>query len=147
MEFAAVDTALVASGAFLMLGLVSGTWKYAHIARSRDAVAPMYVDITHRSSLMYSFACLVLWAMAARSSFSDGLNLAAVIVSVAFYAAAVLTYVVHGVLRDTDNQLAVPHRLGNRTLAPWLVRGFMISLVIGEIGGAGVLFAGLIAGL
>jgi len=35
-----------------------------------------------------------------------------------FFAAAVLGYVIHGALRDTDNQLARPHRLGTRTVSP-----------------------------
>jgi hypothetical protein len=50
---------LTAACVFFMTGLLTGIWKYAHIARSADATAPVYVDIAHRSSLLYSFAALV----------------------------------------------------------------------------------------
>jgi hypothetical protein len=52
----AVLISQLASGVFLLVGLVSGVWKYRHMITSEAAQAPVYVDICHRSELMYSFA-------------------------------------------------------------------------------------------
>src|SRR5437870_102204 len=102
---------LTSAGAFLITGLATGIWKYACIAASPDARAPVYVDVAHRTSLMYAFACGLLAMLCERSAWRDAVNLAAAIAAVAFFALAVAGYVVHGALRDTDNQLARPHRL------------------------------------
>ena len=53
---------LSAAFVFFMTGLLTGIWKYWHIANSEDASSPVYVDIAHRSSLLYSFAALLLAA-------------------------------------------------------------------------------------
>lgn len=65
---------LTAAFLFLMTGLLTGIWKYRHMARSHAATAPVYVDIAHRSSLMYAFAAILLGQMAALSRFSDQVN-------------------------------------------------------------------------
>src|SRR5690606_40265044 len=51
---------LSAAALFFITGLLTGVWKYACMARSPRAAAPRYVDIAHRSSLMYSFAAMLL---------------------------------------------------------------------------------------
>jgi hypothetical protein len=136
---------LASAGAFFLVGLVTGAWKYACIATTADARAPYYVDTAHRTALMYAFACALLSQLTARSAWSSGVNLAAAIVLVGFFAAAVLGYVVHGALRDTDNQFARPHRLGARTVAPGPVLAFMVVLTVAELGGFAVIFAGYLA--
>jgi hypothetical protein len=137
---------LASAGVFFLVGLATGTWKYACIATSAEARAPLYVDTAHRSSLMYAFACGLLSQLAARSAWPDRVNLAAAVLLVVFFAAAVVGYVVHGALRDTDNQLARPHRLGTRTVAPGAMLAFMVALAVIEIGGFTVIFAGFLAG-
>ncbi len=134
--------ALLSAGVFLLTGMLAGIWKYWHMARSASASAPVYVDICHRTALLYAFACLVLQQLALNSSLSPIVNLAAVVIPIVFFALAVLSYAIHGVLQDTDNQLRKPHVLGSRTLSPWLLRGFMLLLIVGEIGGTSVLIAG-----
>jgi hypothetical protein len=57
----------------------------------------------------------------------------------------VLGYIVHGVLRDTDNQLRRPHRLGSRVVPASAMTTFMIVLIIGEVGAFSVLLAGCAA--
>ena len=52
------------------------------------------------------------------------------------------TYILHGFLRDTDNQLAAPHKLGKWTIPRRLVLGYMAAMAIGEIGGFAVIFTG-----
>ncbi len=67
-------------------------------------------------------------------------------VLVLFFAISVLSYVVHGALRDTDSQFRRPHRLGGRTIPAGAMAAFMVLLVLGEIGSFTVLFAGFLAG-
>ncbi|SEQ15945.1 hypothetical protein SAMN04488038_104135 [Solimonas aquatica] len=143
----AADLALLSSGALLLVGMLTGRWKYRRMMASPTVQAPVYVDIAHRASLMYSFAALVLWALAQRSVFSNAVNLAAVAANLIFYVAAIAAYVLHGLLQDTDNQLRRPHRLGSGELSPGLMRAFMAALTAAEIGGAGVLLLGAARGL
>jgi hypothetical protein len=82
--------ALAATGLFFLNGLLTGVWKYAQM-RGGDH-AHYYVNIAHRTSLMYAFACLLLERFAALSAWSAPVNTAAVIASVAFFAMAVVTY-------------------------------------------------------
>ncbi|MDF2445855.1 MAG: hypothetical protein K0S46_1091 [Moraxellaceae bacterium] len=140
----AVAVALVASGLFFLTGLLTGVWKYLAMAGSDKAEAPYYVNIAHRSSLMYAFAAQLLAVFAALSAWSATVNVWAALLPVLFFGAAIFTYVLHGLLRDTDNQLARPHRLGPLTLPGVLLHGFMGALIVGEIGGFLVLFAGLL---
>jgi len=137
-----VRLALTAAGVFLLVGLLTGVWKYQQIASSESATAHPYVDIAHRASLLYSFASLVLAALAWFSMWSDVVNTVAVAAAVLFFALAIATYLLHGWLADTDNQLQTPHRLGARTLPAFALHGFMVALIVAEIGGALVLFIG-----
>ena len=77
----------------------------------------------------------------------DAVDLAAATLVLAFFAAAIGSYVLHGVLRDTDNQLRRPHVLGTGTVAPALMSAFMWALMAAEIGGFAVLFAGALRAL
>lgn len=138
---------LLAAIAFFGLGLLGGTWKYAKIRRSPTGEAPTYVDVFHRSCLLYAFACLLLERMVEASGLADGVELAAVTALLGFFGFAVFGYAVHGWLDDTDNQLRRPHRLGERTLPPALVHASMIALVGAELGGFAVLAYGVIAAL
>jgi hypothetical protein len=141
----AVDFCLASAGAFFLAGLLAGAWKY-HLMHTRaEARAPVYVDMAHRASLLYAFACALLALLIERSAWSDLVNLGAAIVLVVFFAVTVLAYVVHGVLRDTDNQLQRPHRLGRRTIPALAMRTFMMSLVLAEIGGFLVILGGFLA--
>ncbi len=136
---------LASAGAFFLVGLFAGIWKYHGIATSDDARAPVYVDIAHRASLQYAFACALMTQLAARGAWSNATNLVASITLVTFFAAAVVGYIVHGILRDTDNQLHRPHVLGRRTIPSGAMRGFMTILSTAEVAGFGVLLAGFIA--
>jgi len=117
------------------------------MARSEDATSPVYVDIAHRSSLLYSFAALLLAAFSAHSVLADWVNTTAAVAALVFFAFAIGTYVIHGLLQDTDNQLRRPHRLGKRQLPSWVTGFFMLLLIVGEVGGALVLGAGAMLGI
>ena len=113
----AVRIAVTSSGLFFFTGLVTGVWKYREIMNSPDHRAPYYVDICHRTALMYSFACLVLAEFARQSAWSPRVDAWATAVPIVFFALAVAMYALHGWLRDTDNQLEPPHRLGKKDRA------------------------------
>ncbi len=142
----ALKLALTACGLFFLSGLLTGVWKYLGIRATEtgEARAPVYVDIAHRASLLYAFACLVLAKFVELSPWPEIVDLLAVFFPVLYFALAVGGYVLHGLLRDTDNQLRRPHRLGAYEIPPALVSGFMWSLAAAEIGGFLVLFAGFV---
>lgn len=138
----AVQVARWACGYFFLMALLTGVWKYACIARSEEAKAPIYVDIAHRSAFLYSFACLVMEHFAALSRWSASLNLFGTCLAIGFFAAAHSTYLIHGFLRDTDNQLQKPYKLGKANMPGVLIHGFMFALILGEIGGFVIVFSG-----
>ncbi len=126
---------LLAAGLIFLWALALGVWKYAQIAASPEARAHPYVDIAHRAALLYSFATLLLAVFVELSDFATAVNLIAAFVPIAFFAAAIAGYQVHGMRRDTDNQFrdAVPG-----------THPFMWALIVGEIGGTAVLIAGFV---
>lgn len=46
---------------------------------------------------------------------------------------------------QTDNQLKRPHRLGNKTIGDGVMRAFLISLIVAEVGAFLVIFSGYLA--
>lgn len=138
----AVQLAQLACGGFFLAGLATGVWKYRAMITDAEGVAPAYVDVCHRASLMYAFASLVLAEFARLSAWPPAVNLGAVALPVVFFAAAVATYAVHGILRDTDNQLRRPHRLGPGHVHGRFVSLFIYALILGEMGGFLVLLTG-----
>jgi hypothetical protein len=134
-----------ACGIFFLTGLITGVWKYYHIHSSKEAQAPTYVDIAHRTSLMYSFAALVLAKFVELSPYSETVTFWSAAAPIVFFALAISTYVIHGILKDTDNQMKKPHKLGASTLPNWVILSFMVALIIAEIGGFGVLFVGFLS--
>ncbi len=134
--------AITASGAFLLTGLVTGVWKYLCIRASAEATAPHYVDTAHRASLMYAFAALIIAEFTKLTGFSDFLNSWLVGIQMYFFATAILFYIIHGVLRDTDNQLRVPHVLGQGTVPQPMMTALLWFLIVGELGGFATMFAG-----
>lgn len=128
---------LLAAGLIFLLALILGVWKYRQVMAAADHRAHPYVDIAHRAALLYSFATLLLAVFVELSAWPTWVNLTAAGVVVFFFVGAILSYIGHGVRRDTVNQFADP--------APGT--GLVMALLIaGEIGGFGVLLAGFVAG-
>lgn len=136
--------ALLAAMGFFALGLLGGVWKYAKIRRSPTGQAPAYVDIFHRSTLLYAFACALLERMVEIGELPAWLEVGALVSVIGFFGFAVFGYAVHGWLEDTDNQLRRPHRLGAGTISPTLVHGSMVALVTAELGGFLLLACGVL---
>jgi hypothetical protein len=127
--------------------LLTGVWKYLQIKSSESATAHPYVDIAHRASLLYSFAALLLARFCEISQLSPTVEIWAVSLPLLYFASAILMYVMHGALRDTDNQLKPPFRMGQTSLPGAFISGYMWTLVAAEIGGFLVLFYGVLAAI
>lgn len=138
----AMKLAILFSGVYLWLGMLTGVWKYWQIRHSTQARAHYYVDIAHRSSLLYASASLILAVLAEFSIWSEMWNLAFVVINLIFFSASILSYVLHGYLKDTTNQFKVPHQLGNKVLPRAMMTLAMVLLVVGELFATGMLVLG-----
>ncbi len=134
-----IDTrlTLLAAGLIFLLALALGVWKYREMATSENHLAHPYVDIAHRAALLYSFATLLIAVFVELSGWATWVNLTAAMVVVLFFVIAILTYIGHGMKRDTTNQFE--HPSGS-------LHAGMLALIVGEIGGFSVLLAGFVAG-
>ena len=137
----AENITLIACGVFFVVGLLAGTWKYIVIRRSPDFKAPRYVSTSHHTALMYSFACLVVLELIRQSTLPEFLEAWIAVMMVGCFAAALGSYLIHGLLGDTDNQLARPHRLGDYTWPNGAISLFMLILIVVETGGFLILLA------
>lgn len=135
---------LLAAGIFFSSGLLTGVWKYFAIMGSPEATAPVYVDIAHRTSLMYAFSAILLREFVPYSPLGPQGTLWAVGIPILYFASAIAMYILHGILRDTDNQLRRPHVLGKGHMPGAMIWLYMVGLIVGEIGGFAILFYGLL---
>lgn len=143
----AVKIAIIFSGIFLWVGMLTGVWKYWQIRQSVNSRAHYYVDIAHHSSLLYAPATLILAVLAYYSVLSSQINLICVLINVLFFSFSISAYILHGFLKDTTNQFKRPHQLGEFQLPGVLMTLAMVSLIIAELGGTGVLLYGAAIGL
>lgn len=125
--------AFISAGICLMIGLLTGVWKYVSIMKSPKHHAPVYVDIAHRAALMYAFACIVLLEFARISDLPDSIEALATAAPVAFFLIAIFTYISLGIRNYTDNQFE--ERNFFTTWGTWM-------LIVAEVGGFGVLMYG-----
>jgi hypothetical protein len=130
-----IKIALLASGLFLLSGMLTGVWKYAKIMSSIEHKAPAYVDIAHRASFFYSFASLVIAKLIEFSPFSLFWQTVIVAVPIFYFVLTVIGYVKEGILNRTDNMFAE-----RNFVTTW----FMYGLITGEIGGFLLILGGFI---
>ena len=140
----ATELAIVFSGIFLWVGMITGVWKYYQIRNSALARAHYYVDIAHRSSLLYAAASLILAVLSYFTILSNELSLFCVVANLFFFSMSILIYIVHGCLKDTTNQFKQPHQLGKWTLPGWCMTIMMLGLIVVELGATGLLLFGTI---
>lgn len=131
---AASKLTLIACSIFFLIGLLTGVWKFLAIRRSLDAQAPRYVSVSHRTSLMYAFAALLLMKFVEMSSLPEHVKLVAAAVPLFFFATAIGVYILHGVLQDTDNQYRKPYRVGKTLTSPFVFDLLNWFLIFGELG-------------
>ena len=115
--------------------LLLGVMIYRQIPAPPSALAHPYTDSAHRAALLYSFALLLVATFVELSGWGTLVNLLAAGAMALFFFAAVFGYNVHGLRRDTDNQM--------RDAGPE-IRAFMVALIVAEIGGWLVLIAGFL---
>lgn len=131
----AVKIALLASGLFLLSGMLTGVWKYAKIMSSPEHKAPVYVDIAHRASFFYSFASLVIAKLLEFSPFSPNVQILIVAFPLAYFVLTVIGYIKEGFFNRTENMFAE-----RNFITTW----FMYGLIAGEIGGLLLILGGFI---
>jgi hypothetical protein len=130
-----IKIALLASGLFLLSGMLTGVWKYARIMSSVEHKAPVYIDIAHRASFFYSFASLVIAKLIEYSPFSSFQQVLIVAVPILYFILTVAGYVREGYLNRTENMFAE-----RNFVTTW----FMYGLIAGEIGGFLLILGGFI---
>jgi hypothetical protein len=128
---------LLAAGLIFILALVLGIWKYRQMAANPEGLAHPYVDTAHRAALLYSFATLLIAVFVELSGWSTTVNAIAAFTVITFFLAAIISYIVQGARRVTDNQF----REGDR---PPGLHPYMWTLILAEIGGFSVLLAGFV---
>ena len=131
----AVKITLLFSGFFLLVGMLTGVWKYAKIMSSPEHTAPTYVDIAHRASFFYSFASLVMAKLIEFSPFSLNVQILIVAFPLGFFVLTVIGYIKEGFLNRTENMFT-----GRNFITTW----FMYGLIAGEIGGLLFIIGGFI---
>ncbi len=127
--------AISCAGIFFMTGLLTGVWKFSCMMNSEAFKAPYYVDIAHRSALLYSYAALLIAVFAYLSAFDDWVNVLATISPLLFFAIAIVKYITLGIENKTDNSLRDSDN-------PSLDKLIMGALMIAEIGGFFTLLIG-----
>ena len=140
----AVKISVIFSGVFLWVGMLTGVWKYWQIKQSVQARAHYYVDIAHRSSLLYAPASLIIAVMAKFTVWPESWVTVFVLTNLIFFSASIVSYILHGFLKDTSNQFKIPHQLGSRILPKWMMLCFMLALIVGELFATGMLLIGTI---
>src|SRR5215204_6119380 len=130
-----IKIALLSSGLFLLSGMLTGVWKYAKIMSSLEHRAPVYVDIAHRASFFYSFACLVIAKLIEFSPFGETQQTVIVGVPVLYFILTVVGYIREGFLDRTENMFAE-----RNFVTVW----FMYGLIAGEIGGLLLILGGFV---
>lgn len=132
----AIKLSLLASGLFLLSGMLTGVMKYRRTMQSLDHRAPVYIDIAHRASLLYSFAALVMAKLLEYSPYSERVQILAAALPLAFFAITIVGYFVFGLLNTTDN---IFQKRG------FITTWYMYALIAGEIGGFAVILWGFIS--
>jgi len=100
----AYQLAIIAAGLFFFNALLTGVWKYLEIAASDEARAHPYVDIAHRTSLLYSFAALLIATFVEISQLPEPIEFLATSVLLLYFAIAIGRYMLQGFKKKTANQ-------------------------------------------
>jgi hypothetical protein len=127
---------LLLAGLMFLWALLLGVVKYRQMAGAADGLAHPYTDTAHRAALLYSFALVLVATFVELSEWSEVVDMLAAGAMAFYFFAAVGSYMVHGLRRDTDNQMRDPARA---------TTVFMHSLIAAEIGGWLALLAGFAA--
>jgi hypothetical protein len=131
----AIKITLLFSGIYLIVGMLTGILKYRGMMRSEKHEAPIYIDIAHRASLLYSFAALVMAKLLEFSPFPLWLQFLSTIIPIIYFTLAIASYIKLGLQNVETTQFSE-----RNFTTTW----FMYSLIIGEIGGVFMIVIGFI---
>jgi uncharacterized membrane protein YhdT len=131
----AIKITLLFSGIYLLTGMLTGILKYQGMMKSEKHEAPIYIDIAHRASLLYSFAALVMAKLLEFSPFPLWLQLASTVIPILYFTLAIGSYIKLGLQNVETTQFSE-----RNFITTW----FMYSLILGEIGGVFLLVIGFI---
>lgn len=131
----AIKISLLASGLFLLTGMLVGVLKYQRIMTSPEHRAPVYVDIAHRAAFLYSFAMLVISKLLEYNPYSPRVQVAAVSMVLVFFVLTVFGYLMEGIKDVTDNLFRE-----RNFITTW----YMYLLIVGEIGGLSIILWGFV---
>jgi hypothetical protein len=133
---AAIKISLLSSGLFLLAGMLLGVLKYRRIMRSPEHRAPVYIDIAHRASFLYSFASLVIARLLEYSPFPVPAQVCIAAIPIFYFAVTIIEYTVLGLRNRTENQFS-----RRNFITTW----GMYMLIVGEIGGLSAIIWGFIS--
>ncbi|MFC9895101.1 hypothetical protein ACFVMC_15560 [Nocardia sp. NPDC127579] len=124
---------LLAAGSIFVWALVLGVWKWQAMTTAADGRAHPYVDIAHRSALLYSFATAMIAIFVELSGWPAAVNATAAGAMVVMFVITIANYTRLGLTRETENQMHNP---------PPALRLVLAALILGEIGSFCVLLTG-----
>lgn len=130
-----IKLAILFSGLFLLIGMLTGVWKYATIMKSENAKSSMYVDIAHRNALLFSFACVVIAKLMEFSPFSPTTQMVITAIPLFYFSLTTINQIKEGFAGRTET--IFKERNFSTT---W----FTYGLIIGEIGAISLMIIGYI---
>jgi hypothetical protein len=131
----AIKITLLFSGIYLLTGMLTGILKYRGMMQSKTHEAPVYIDIAHRASLLYSFAALVMAKLLEFSPFPLWLQLLSTVIPLIYFSLAIASYIKLGLQNVEITQFNE-----RNFITTW----FMYSLIAGEIGGVFLIVLGFV---
>jgi hypothetical protein len=130
-----VKISILFAGLFLLIGMITGVWKYATIMKSENHKSSMYVDIAHRNALLFSFACLVIAKLMEFSPFSPTMQIVITVIPLFYFSLTTINQIKEGIAGR--NETVFKERNFSTT---W----FTYGLIIGEIGAISLMIIGFI---
>lgn len=130
-----IKLAILFSGLFLLIGMLTGVWKYSLMMKSENHQAPIYVDIAHRNALLFSFACLVIAKLMEFSPFSPVMQMIITVIPLVYFSLTTTNQIKEGLAGR--NETIFRERNFSTT---W----FTYGLIIGEVGSISLMVIGFI---
>jgi hypothetical protein len=129
----AVKISILFAGLYLLIGMLTGVWKYAAMMKSENHKSSMYIDIAHRNALLFSFACLVIAKLMESSPFSPVMQLVITLIPLFYFSLTTINQIKEGFAGRTET--IFKERNFSTT---W----FMYGLIAGEIGCVSLMIIG-----
>ena len=131
----AVKISILFAGLYLLIGMLTGVWKYAAMMQSENHKSSMYIDIAHRNALLFSFACLVIAKLMEFSPFSPVMQLVITLIPLFYFSLTTINQIKEGFSGRTET--IFKERNFSTT---W----FMYGLIAGEIASISLMVIGFV---